>query len=276
MSAVTASWSPLATRPILRGLLLREWLAHRGMLIPIAATWVIGLWILPLITSPAWLHWFGLWISLRLGTALGGAEAADGVEEFSFALPPTRGQRYLARLGLGLGIVLGLIVISAAAIIGNTPQHLWGLVVESGLTEPNTPAPLADWLTVLTAWPVVYAITFAIAANASTATGARGASWPAALIVFVLGLGGYWVEDHFQFAGRSLSLPLLALAGYVALHLGFHLYRRKEGISRPAAETSSRWWLWILLLAAAIAAVSLVALVTTREATHTSATEAHP
>src|SRR4051812_18221634 len=92
---------------IVRGLLWREWRQHQGVFSWIATCWLVAVWMVP-IGPHAFLLPFGVIAAALLGSSVGGADAGEGTEEFSFSLPPTRSQRYLVRLGLSGLALLGL------------------------------------------------------------------------------------------------------------------------------------------------------------------------
>ena len=126
-------------RRILQGLLWREWLLHREELTWIFSAWLLGVWVVP-IHPMIFLIPFGVLSACILAPSFGGSDAAEGSEEFSFALPPSRSQRFMVRLGLGGGTLLGLLAIALVAALFNLPQALWSLVFESGYTAPFRPA----------------------------------------------------------------------------------------------------------------------------------------
>src|ERR1043166_5298214 len=83
------------------GLLWCEWYAHSRLLLFFLAAWIVCTWVMPLYAHPAFILFFGVVFAIIAGPAYGGSDTAEGSEEFTFALPPTRSERYLARLTVG-------------------------------------------------------------------------------------------------------------------------------------------------------------------------------
>src|SRR5436190_4293988 len=119
-----------------RGLLWCEWYVHSRLLLFFLATWVAGVWIFPLSGNPAWILVFGVLYSLVAGPVYGGSDTLEGSEEFVFALPPTRAERYCARLAVGGGTLLLFTGLDLLALGLDLPQILAKLYVDSGLIHP--------------------------------------------------------------------------------------------------------------------------------------------
>ncbi len=241
MSGHTESAAPSDRRAcvnVYRGLLWREWLAQRSLVILSPAVWLACGWVLLLFFHPGFIIAFGVIYAFLAGPRFGGADAAEGTEEFSFALPPTRAERYLARLALGGASVLLLTVLGVLTIGLDLPQKVWSLFVNSGFTEPFPACKERFLYPLAVAIPfAVFAFSFALAATAGT-RGMVGLSWllGGALAGAALGLGflgewGLWGEIN----GYISVLALFALAP-LALLAGYLRYVVKEGISRPARE----------------------------------------
>jgi len=233
---------------IVRGLLWRQWLAHRRLIVGWLAAWLILGWVLLLLCHPGVVLGLGILYVLLAAPVFAGLDTVEGSEEFSFALPPTRSQRYLTRLGMGLGTVLVFTGTATLAVWLNLPQRLWGLVVESGFTEPFIPVP-NGWLYVLAVALPVSAFCFGVAlasvANSRVLVGGAGlAGALCAGIVTALGIGAevlLWND-----ANGFIVFPALLASGAMVLLLGHAVYVRKEGVSRPTSMDSGgrRWW-WI-------------------------------
>jgi len=242
-------------RAVVNGLLWRQWLAFRGLVLGFLAAWLIGAWVLLIFFHPGWILGFGALCGLVLGTALGGGDAAEGSEEFSFALPPTRKTRYLTRLTFGGVVVVLLSGLGLLAIGYDLPQALWGLVVDSGFTEPFEPCRPRCVYGLGFAVPVAcYAFTFAIAAAArSRGTAFIAWLWGAAatggfVLVGLLCEHLLWEE----FNGYA-SVPLLLAVAAAVLLVGYLSYVRKEGITRPAPIAAGGWgWAWVLVVIVAL------------------------
>jgi hypothetical protein len=232
---------------MLRGLIWREWRQHEEPFSWIVVCWLIGVWILP-IGPHAFLIPFGVIAAAILGSTVGGSDTVDGTEEFSFALPPTRSQRYVARLGLGGIALLGLLVLAIGAFLLDAPQRLWGLLFQSGYTESFTPfLPGFLWGLSLALPVAVFGETFAAGSLARSARAARAAWIRGSLISGALLGIGFWVEHAlFQRAVGLVICPVLGAWGVLRLVWGFLAYRNKEGISASAALPSSRMSAWMM------------------------------
>jgi len=233
-----------------RGLLWCEWFAHSRLLLFFLAVWLAGVWLLPLYGNPAWILLFGVIFAIVAGPVYGGSDTLEGCEEFAFALPPTRSQRYWARLTVSAGALLLFTFLDLLALGLDLPQILAKLYVDSGLIHP---------------WPVfrsgmLYGLvmTFPLAVFASSfvlsiLTHSRGLVLAASFWGLLFSLAvlrvGFWYED---FAWENLngffSCPLLGLVAAAVLWAGQRAFSQKE-IGRHAAPISipPRWWLWILL-----------------------------
>lgn len=246
-----------------QGLLWREWLVLRGLFIPALAVWLGGLWVLVLFIHPGFILAFGVLYAILAGPMLGGADAAEGSEEFAFALPPTRGQRYLARALLGLATVLLFTVLGVLAIALDLPQTLWRVVVNSGFTEPFPACEAPCVYPLAVAVPVgVFAFAFRIAADAH-GPGLVRVAWLLACVVTALLLGAGFYAERALWRGLNgyVSATALLAAAPLALLAGSAAYRRKEGTSRPAPLRSrSLWWLWLLVLLPILVVLALVLL----------------
>ncbi|MDP6545320.1 MAG: hypothetical protein QGH60_15150 [Phycisphaerae bacterium] len=124
---------------IFRGLVWRHWLAGRWVIMGGLIVLLTGGWALMLFHHPGWIIATGSIFAAISGMVFGGADAADGSEEFAFALPPTRSQRYVSGIVLGGGAVLAYCLIGTLSIALDLPQFLWSLVVDSGFTAPFGP-----------------------------------------------------------------------------------------------------------------------------------------
>src|SRR5207247_3890178 len=83
-----------------------------------------------------WILLFGGLYALVAGPIYGGSDTIEGCEEFTFALPPTRSERYLARLAVGGGTVLLFTALDLLALGLDLPQILAKLYVNTGLIRP--------------------------------------------------------------------------------------------------------------------------------------------
>lgn len=233
---------------VIRGLLYKEWLAHRNLIVGFWALWLVCGLVLPVFHHPGWISGLGSFYALLAGLAIGGMDATEGSEEFAFSLPATRKQMYLTRLALLGGNLVALLAAGLLAIAFNVSQHLWGLIVESGLTEP---------------FPTVQGLWYAFAFCVPLATGAC-AFVPASLAksrgaVTNAAISGIFVPGIFLIAGMMaerflwhrtngwITCPALLMLTATMLALGFYRFTRKEGVSRPAAVGGGNRRLWIVV-----------------------------
>jgi hypothetical protein len=218
---------------ILQGLFWRDWLLHKGELSWIFSAWLFGVWVVPL--PPAYfLLPFGVISACLLGPSLGGADAEEASEEFSFALPPSRAQRYLVRLTLGAGALLVLMAGGVLAAIFDLPQALWGLIFEGGYTHPfdHSDAPFLYGLA-LTGTVAVFSECFAAGASSRSPHG-MGWIWLRGLVVAVIvGVAGCFGEAllHPDHPTGLISSPFLGAWGLLRIFLSYRDYGRKEGVS---------------------------------------------
>ena len=239
-----------------KGLLWREWLAHRAIAVGAAAIYLTLAWALLIFFHPGFVLGYGLILVLVVGPALAAQEPLEGSEEFAFSLPPTRGERYLVRLALWGGGFLLFLVFATLSIAFDLPQLVWGLFVQTGFTEAN---PKADaWLYGLAvAMPfAAFAFTFVFGGLART----RGAAmWSAFLgVLCAAAIFFLWAAMNALIGVDAFSwtsVPVLLVFAAGALVLGYFGYVRKEGISRPASMSGSRGWGWALLIVGVLLAL---------------------
>ena len=256
MTVTDADLNPDRERPGLlprhvKGLLRREWLQHRGLFVGSFVAYAVCGWVLLIFFDPGWIIAFGVLFAGFLARALGGADAGEGAEEFAFSLPPTRAERYLVRMTLGLAAVFALTLVGTLSIAYDLPQLLWRIFVETGFTEPFPHAsplflyPLAVALSFAT-----FAFSFLLAAEARTRGGVDGAWFLGVLLAGAVFLGGVLIERYAWHAVNGwVSIPLLLALGAAALVIGYLFYRFKEGVARPTPVEArgGTGWVWIIV-----------------------------
>lgn len=245
-----------ARQKVIRGLIWREWLLHRGTLYIFMAIWLIGLWVLPIFSHPNWITVFGCLFAVAVASSMGGGDAAEGSEEFAFALPVSRGEHYRLRLAFGLSWLAFFVFAGLLAIAFNLPQLLWGLVVESGFTEsnPRVKNPRTSYgLAVLVPF-ALFSTVFAASALARSVKGINGAQIGGVVLTYVAAGVVAWIEARM---GRPVSTDVLcsalAIQALLSLGGGYLLYQRKEGVGRPVAtQGGSIPFFWVVAIALAI------------------------
>ncbi|MFH1730117.1 MAG: hypothetical protein ABIF82_00520 [Planctomycetota bacterium] len=233
--AVAASGGGRTIPKIWRGLLWREWLAHEGLVLWTVCAWIVGGWVLMLFFHPGWIIGFGVLYAMIAGQSFGGGDTLAGTEEFTISLPPTRRHQYVARLILACGTTLAFTAFGTLAIAFDLPQRVWGLVVESGFTEPFPPCD-PPWLYGLAIGApfLTLALTFGIAATAKT----RGTAIAAAFVGLVGVFAEVWIAygaEHLLW-GRETGLITVTAPlaiGVMVLLYGYGRYLRKEAVARP-------------------------------------------
>ena len=234
------------------GLLWCEWFAHSKLLVLFLAGWLASVWALPLYANPACILMLGALFAIIAGPVFGGSDTLDGCEEFTFALPPMRGERYVARLTVGGGALLLLTAIDMLALGLDLPQILAKLYVGSGLIRP-WPVFRSGLLygLVLLLPATIFSISFVISAiTRSRAVILSSSLWASLISLGALRLG-FWYEGMvWDKLNGWFSCPLLVMLCVATLWGGYRVYRRKE-VGHEAAPLAipARWWLWIILCA---------------------------
>lgn len=233
---------------IIRGLLYKEWLAHRNWIVGPWALWLACGLVLPVFHHPAWIFGLGLLYVYFAGPGIGGMDAAEGSEEFAFSMPATRTQIYLTRLALFGGNLIALLAVGLLTIAFNVPQHLWGLVVESGLTEPFRVVP-GLWYAIAFCAPLAAgACAFVLAALARSRGEVTNAGTQGVIFAGIIGSAGMTAEYLcWQRTNGLIVCPALVMLTVAILGLGLYLFTRKEGISRPAGVGGGNRFLWIIV-----------------------------
>lgn len=233
-----------------RGLLWAEWYAHSRVLLIFLAAWLMAVWVLPFFAHPGWILILGPIYALLTGPMYGGGDILDGSEEFSFSLPPTRQERYLARLIVGGGTLLLITAMNLLALGLDLPQVLARLYVQTGIIQPLPILKPGLLYGLIVALPIA---SFSFAFTISSLTHSRmliilAWFWGALISLALLQLG-FWYEDLLwdQLNG-FFACPLLLVSAAGSLIFGYKLFKRKE-IGAPSLPITlpGYWWLWILL-----------------------------
>ncbi len=243
----TSAWSSWKA---VQGLVWCEWYAHSKLLLFFLAAWLACVWVLPLYANPAWILLFGAVYAIIAGPLYGGSDTIEGCEEFTFALPPTRGERYFARLAVGGGAFLLFTALDLLALGLDLPQVLAKLYVDTGLIHPRPVFKSGLLFGLVAAFPfAVFSFSFVIAALTHSRTLVLTAWLWAALAGLAILQIGFWYEDFvWDNLNGFFSCPLLVGVATAALWAGHRAYARKEiGHHSAPITIPARWWLWILL-----------------------------
>jgi len=237
-------------RRAFQGLLWCEWFAHSKLLLFFLAAWLGCVWVLPLYTNPSWILLFGGLYAIVAGPIYGGSDTIEGCEEFIFALPPTRGERYLARLVVGGGTCLLFTTLDLLALGLDLPQILAKLYVNSGLIRPWPVFKSGLLYGLVAVVPfTVFALSFVISAVTRSRTLVVTAWFWAVLLALAALQLGFWYEDFvWDNLNGFYSCPLLLLLAMASLWGGYRAYARKEiGHHTAPIAIPARWWMWMIL-----------------------------
>lgn len=245
-----------------RGLLWSEWYAHSRLLLAFLGAWLACVWLLPLCANPAWILVFGGVFAAIAGPVYGGGDTSEGCEEFTFSLPPTRSERYWARLAVGGGALLLFTAMDLLALGLDLAQILAKLYVDSGLIRPHPvfkSGLLYGLVVVLPA--AVFAFAYVISALTHSRVVVVSASLWATLVSLSAARFGLWYEELlWQTFNGWFSCPLLSFLAVAALWGGARAYGRKEvGHQSAPIAIPARWWVWIALSIGALAAALALA-----------------
>jgi len=232
-----------------KGLLWAEWFAHSQLMLIFLAVWLVAIWTLPLFTHTGWILVLGMLYALMAGPVYGGGDVLEGCEEYTFALPPTRGERFAARLIVGGGTLLILAMMNLIALGMDLPQVLAGLYVKTGLIKP-TPILKPGLL-----YGLVIALPFTIFAFSFTFSSLTHSRmliilswfWGALAALSLLQIGLWYEELVWETMNGYFGCPLLLASSCAVLIYGCLAFRRKE-IGKPSLPVSlpGYWWLWMI------------------------------
>ncbi len=233
-----------------QGLVWCEWYAHSKLLLFFLAAWLACVWVLPLYANAGWILLFGGLYAVIAGPIYGGSDTIEGCEEFTFALPPTRGERYLARLAVGGGAFLLFTALDLLALGLDLPQILAKLYVDTGLIHPRPVFKSGLLFGLVAAFPLaVFSFSFVVAALTHSRTLVLTAWFWATVAALAVLQVGFWYEDFvWDNLNGFFSCPLLVVSAVATLWIGHRAYARK-GIGHHSAPIiiPARWWLWVIL-----------------------------
>ncbi len=146
---------------------------------------------------------------------------------------------FLNYTGQASGMMMTVVGLIAGEF--NLPQMLWNLFVETGMTAPTPRAEWRFWQAMALGVPAsAFCVTFAAASIAPSRPVASVAWLTGGLITLVVVIAGLIVEGATLGRPSGLVTAFLLLASASgAIWLGYRAYLRKDGISQPAASTST-------------------------------------
>jgi hypothetical protein len=234
-----------------RGLLWYEWFAQSKLFLAFLVVWLACVWILPLYTNPSWILFFGVAYALLAGPAYGGSDIMEGCEEFSFALPPTHSDRYLARLVVGGGTVLLFTIMDALALGLDLPQALTRWYVNTGLVKPMPNLEPRFLYGLVFALPFsIFAFAFVLSAlSRSRALVLTAWFWGGLATLVCLRLGLHYESFYWEEWNGYFACPFLIVLGIIVIYLGYRSYRYKEiGRQFGPVTIPTRWWIWMIVI----------------------------
>jgi hypothetical protein len=252
-----ASPIALGSRRPWQGLLWCEWFSHGKLLLGFLVLWLAAVWILPLVTHSGWILFIAAIYALVAGPAYGGGDTIEGCEEFSFSLPATRAQRYLARLTVGGGGLLLFTLLDVLALGLDLPQFLARFYLDTGLLKPLPVLKPRLLYGLVLAFPfAIFAFSFTLSAVSHSRMLILTAWFWSLLAAMTLAYLAFRYEDKLWHELNGFcSAPLLMLLGLGSLWAGYRAYVIKEiGHHDRPLTLPPRFWIWLLLLALGLAA----------------------
>lgn len=243
-----------------RGLLWSEWFAHAHLLAFTLFGWLAAVWIVPLFAHPLWVLAPGLLFAVIAGPAFGGVDVIHGVEEFSFAFPVTRSERFITRLALG-----GFLSVSiSAAGVFILENRLADVVARAFISTGLTPVevnPSTLLYSLVIGFPfAVFALGFSVATLATGRTLAFTSwLWGVLGALSMLRISVHWEEQRYERLNGKFAVPLLIVAGLLSLAVAWRLYLRKEaGAGVAPLRVPRSWWGWMIALLGAATGIALL------------------
>ncbi|MDA7610481.1 hypothetical protein N8637_00920 [Verrucomicrobia bacterium] len=246
----------------MRGLLWAEWFAHSRLLLSFLLLWLGAAWIVPLFTHPGWIMVISFLYALVAGPSYGGSDAVDDCEEFTFSLPATRSDRFLARLAVS-GFTLMMFVGLDFLVLGMDWQStLKRFFLDAGLLEPAPELKPGLLYGLVMALPInVFCISFVV----SSVVRRRfivftSWFWSLVLALGTLYLGVIAEEWWWHEVNGYFSLPMLLFGSVIILKLGHGLYRHKEvGDYGAPVNLPSGFLGWVIMWLVALILLVLMA-----------------
>jgi len=237
-----------------------EWFIHSRLLLGFLIAWLLVVWFLPLVAHPLWILGHALLFALVAGPAIGGADVIRGSEEFAFAWPTTRRERFLSRAFVGVLSQFTFSLMGVLALEGDLTDVLLRVFVSSGQHAVQINQPLLLYGLVVLVPQTIFAFSFTLAALARSRTFAL-LSWLWGVLAGLAILRGTLQLEELRFdrLNGAISSPVLALVSTAILWVGMRFYSRKEaGTDIGSLSMPPGWWLSLAAVALALAAVTLL------------------
>ena len=237
-----------------------EWFAHSRLLLGFLVGWLAMVWLLPLFAHPLWILGYGLLVAIVAGPSFGGADVLQGSEEFAFAWPIRRRDRFLARLLVGGGSLLILSAMGVLALEGNLSDVLLRVFVTSGLPAVQIGQPILLYGLVLVVPFNVFAFGFALSALSRSRSLALMSWLWGVLGALIILRGTVQLEEmRFDRLNGYFSVPALAMVSAGVLWVGSRFYGRKEAvIDAGPLRVPPGWWVALMAIGIAITGIALL------------------
>lgn len=243
------------------GLFWCEWFAHSRLLLSFLILWLACVWTLPLFTHSGWILLVAAAFALVAGPVYGGGDTIEGCEEFSFSLPATRSERYLARLVVGGGGLLLLTLLDILALGLDLPQFVSRLYLDTGLLKQAPILKPRLLYGLVLAFPfAVFSFAFALAAvSRSRMLVLTAWFWSLLMAMAAMHLAFVYEERLWGEMNGFCSAPVLMILGLSALWGGYRAYVLKEiGHHHRPLTLPPRFWLWLFVLGCGLALAFLL------------------
>ncbi|MEZ5326821.1 MAG: hypothetical protein R3F19_17370 [Verrucomicrobiales bacterium] len=226
---------------IWRMILWREWRVNRHLILNLFGLWLVVTLVLPVFVRTTPVILTCVMLGQLLAVRLAGGDSGWGSEAFSLSLPPSRGAYFWIRFLFGIVVVEVFLFVGHFATLYRIGPQIWGLVVESGVTDGAFSNDGFDsWLRAYALVLGSYAVTFAITANHGgrsvfTSTSVAGLGlWLfgthlAGYLVYAIAFRSPDVGVPTQWDDYALSMAMVsAVLGAVAIALGALAFNRKS------------------------------------------------
>jgi hypothetical protein len=260
-------------------LLWCEWFAHSRLLLACLIFWLAAVWLLPLFTHSGWILLVAAAYALIAGPVYGGGDTIEGCEEFSFSLPATRAERFLARLTVGGGALLLFTLLDLLALGLDVPQVLARLYIDTGLLKPLPILKPRLLYGLVLAFPfAIFSFSFALAAVSHSRMLILTAWFWSLLTAMAITHGAFLYEDSvWGELNGYCSAPLLMLLGATALWGAYRAYLLKEiGHHHRPLALPPRFWIWLVTLGLGIALACVLISLLARQYPHLLVPNAQP
>ena len=258
------------SRGWLWGLLWCEWFAHSRLLLGFSSSgwWAFG----RCRSSPIRVDTAGRpAYALTAGAIYGGGDTIEGCEEFSFSLPATRADRYLARLAVGGGTLLVITAMDLLALGLDLPQFLARVYIDAGLLKPLPVIKPHLLYGLVFAFPfAVFSLSFSVAAvSHSRMLIVTAWLWSLLTAMAITHLAFRYEEYVWSEPNGFCSAPGLMMVGLGALWGGYRAYLTKEvGQHVRPLTLPPKFWLWLVTIGLGMALVILLVTLLAKQYPH--------